>query len=668
MGSCCGADKEKKEAAKDAGTIGSRLLGLVDALCERLEAWPVLAVAAACLAASFFCGGGHGHCGGGEGAEAWGWKDPALATLVLCGIGVAKEAFVALLLEKRIRAALLITTAMVACVATGQLFAAGEVAFIMALGEKLEAFTTRRAKKGLQRLVGLVPQTARKVQTCPHCIARGELFKEVQLEEIAAGDAVRVLPGETIPADGRVEEGETSVDQSVMTGESLPVDKTAGDEVYSGTVNRYGAITVRVTKAPEDSALQKLVRLVAEADKKKAPMQRIADKWAAILVPVSMGISILTFFGVWAWGGDVHTALLRAVTIMVVFCPCALALATPTSIMAAIGQAAKFGVIVKSGEALETMGRTDVACIDKTGTVTTGKPGVTDVAGEETLYLAQAVEASSEHPLAKAICQGAARECDAFRMSPGKGVAGIVDGREVFCGTEAWLEENGVAPVQEDLREKIDALRKEGKAVVLVAADGKVTGYIALADTVRDGAKEALAELPEAGLRAVLLTGDNEATARHVAEATGIGEVRAELLPEEKAAAIEELQKKGCCVCMIGDGVNDALALKTADVGIAMGGAGADIAVEAADIALTGDELAKIAYLKRLSSACVRLIKLNITISMCINFVAICLSILGVLTPVTGALVHNAGSCLVVLNGALLYDRDYRTKGGRGKR
>ncbi|MBR0067513.1 MAG: cation-translocating P-type ATPase, partial [Kiritimatiellae bacterium] len=508
-------------------------------------------------------------------------------------------------------------TAMVACVAIGQLFAAGEVAFIMALGEKLETLTVSRAKKGLHKLVALVPQTAHRVVTCPKCRAKGIFFKDVPVGEIAPGDMVMVKPGETIPVDGTIAEGATTVDQSVMTGESLPIDKSVGDEVYSGTVNRFGAITVKATKAGADGSLQKMIRLVREAEGRKAPMQRIADKWAAILVPASMTIALLTFAGVWTFYGDVHTALLRGVTVMVVFCPCALALATPTSVMAAIGQATKYGVIVKSGEALERMGTVSVACFDKTGTLTIGRLGVAHSTDDETLALAASVEAMSEHPLAKAICAAApaARPCEGFEMSPGRGVKGTVDGMSVVCGTEQWLSECGVAVPPETVAETTSRLRAEGKAVVFVAANDAVRGIVALADMLRDGGKAAIADLASSGVGACLLTGDHAATARSVANALGIAEVKAELLPADKAKTIEEIEQGGRRCCMVGDGVNDAVALKTAYVGIAMGGAGSDIAVEAADIALVGDDLSKIGYLKRLSVACVRLIKTNIAIS-----------------------------------------------------
>ncbi len=653
----------RTDAADGATSGGGGFRDRAERACAALGRWPFLAVAAVALAASFIL---HGLGGAGHGAVGWhSWRaaaDPAWLTLLLCGLPIVFEATAALARERQIRAALLVMVAMGACVALGQLFAAGEVAFIMALGEKLEALTAARARKGLRRLVALVPQTARVA-------AEGGAYREVPLAEVRIADRIKVLPGETIPLDGVVEEGSTTVDQSAMTGESLPVDKVPGDAVYSGTVNRYGAVVVRVARTGSDSSLQKLVRLVREAEAKKAPMQRIADRWAALLVPCSMAVAALTFLGVWAATGDPGTGLVRGVTVLVVFCPCALALATPTSVMAAIGQAAKHGVIVKSGEALERMGAVSVACFDKTGTLTEGRLAVDEIlplapgtVAARVYALAAAVEVSSEHPLARAIVahgQGKAPPpAENFAMKPGRGVKATVGGVPVACGTAAWLRESGV-DVPAAAERAASARRAEGKAVVYVAEAGRTIGLLALADAPRPGAEAALAELAAAGVAPCLLTGDHEATARHVARQVGVAEVRAGLLPEGKAAAIEEIQRAGRSACMVGDGVNDALALETAHVGIAMGGEGSDIAVEAADIALVGDDLSKLAYLKRLSAACVRLIKTNIALSMAINAVAIACSVLGVIGPVSGALIHNAGSALVVLNAALLYDRKF---------
>ena len=670
MGSCCGIADREEDAV--GGKAGNRGFGAaMEKACGFLEKWPFLVLAAVSLVASFLLsrgGGCHVH-------SEHPLYDPALIAVLVCGLPIVREAVVALFVKKAVRTSLLISVAMIACLSIGQVFAAGEVAFLMALGETLEIVTVRRARRGLSKLVSLVPPTARYVVTCPKCKAKGIFFRDLPLAKIKVGDGVKVLPGETIPVDGIISEGDTTVDQSVVTGESVPVDKTVGDEVYSGTVNQFGAIVVKVTKADSDSSLQKMIRLVKEAQSKKAPVQRIADKWASILVPTALCVAVFAFLGVWAWSGDVATGLVRGVTILVVFCPCSLALATPTAIMAAIGQAAKHGVIVKSGEALERMGRVKVACLDKTGTLTEGRLAVSSVTAfgatfdkVELLALAASAEASSEHPLAKAIVAAAEEEgrtakpaqAQTFKMVPGRGISAEVDGRTVLCGTESWLSYGGAALSKSD-SEMADDVRSEGKAVVFVAVDGKAAGFVALSDVVRPEAKPAIEGLSKSGMRPCLMTGDHAATARHVAKELGIDDVRAELLPQDKAAAVEEIERGGKPACMVGDGVNDAVALKTASVGIAMGGAGSDMAVEAADIAFVGDGLGKLAYLKRLSNACVSLIRFNICLSMSVNAVAIVCSILGVLTPVTGAIVHNCGSVFVVLNAALLYDRKFRS-------
>lgn len=391
-------------------------------------------------------------------------------------------------------------------------------------------------------------------------------------------------------------------------------------------------------------------------------MQRIADRCASWLVPAALLIAL----GAYIAAGNIVTA----VTVLVVFCPCALVLATPTAIMAAIGQAAKHGVIIKSGEALENMGKVDVIAFDKTGTLTCGRLAVSDIlpldssiSEEKLLEMAASAELKSEHPLAKAIISFAEEremiltEPEVFRMMAGRGVYAELSGKKVLCGSERFLEEQGVAADRET-RNFLERLRVQGKASLLVAEEGRCIGIIALSDVLRPEAEEMIRQLHDMRVRTVLLTGDNRKTAAYFAEQAGITEARAELLPEEKVKSIRELQREHH-VCMIGDGVNDAPALKTADVSAAMGSMGSDIAVDAADIALMGDDLSRIPYLKRLSDATVKTIKASIGMSMTINFAAIILSVLGMLNPTTGALVHNAGSCFVVLFAALLYDRKF---------
>ena len=584
--------------------------------------------------------------------------DPAWITVIISGIPLLYLAVWRIIHNpgiSKISSALLITIAMFAAIAIGDLFAAGEVAFIMAIGALLEDMTTNRAKKGLKNLLSLAPVQGRKLDN----------GKEIMIlaEKICHDDILRVLPGETFPVDGVVIDGETSVDQSIMTGESLPVDKINGDEVFCGTLNCYGAVDIKATNVGQDSSLQKLIHMVQEAENKQAPMQRIADKCASWLVPVALMIAMITGF---ATGN-----IVRAVTVLVVFCPCALVLATPTAIMAAIGQATKHGVIIKSGEALEKMGKVDTITFDKTGTLTYGKLQVSDIISfhkemdsDYILRMAASAEAKSEHPLGKAIVNDAVNKkidmisSSDFKMTTGKGIMAVVADRKMLCGNEKFFVENGIA-IDKEISDTIVRLRTEGKASILIAEEHTCIGIIALTDMLRPEAEMVIKQLTEMGTKTVLLTGDNKRTADYFASKAGISEVYAELLPDQKVESIQQLRSDNRKVCMIGDGVNDAPALKIAEVGVAMGDMGSDIAVDAADIALMSDDISKVSYLKRLSNATVSTIKLSITLSMCINFVAIILSVTGILNPTTGALVHNAGSCFVVLIAALLYDRKF---------
>ncbi len=583
--------------------------------------------------------------------------DPAWITVVISGLPLLYSAITRLIFQRWISSALLISVAMAACIYIGQLFAAGEVAFIMAIGGLLEDYTVARAKRGISKLISLAPDKGRRIVT-----KNGKEQEEiVPVEEIRVDDILRVLPGEKIAVDGNIIYGNTSVDQSVMTGESLPVDKSVGDTVFCGTVNCFGSVDIKATKVGRDSSLQKMIDLVKEAENNKAPLQRIVDKWAEWLVPIAMLIAIVGYFLI----GD----LSRAVTVLVVFCPCALVLATPVSIVAGIGQATKFGVLVKSGEALERMGKVDCIAFDKTGTLTKGVLTVCDVrtfdkimSEAEVLLLTASVEARSEHPLGKAIVKHLLStkknvlDTKNFRMFPGKGISAEVDGKTVLCGTSNFMAENRIS-LDDNMRLTLDKLRNEGKASVLTSVNGQCVGLLALSDEIRPTAKDMVTELNGMNVESVMLTGDNIQAASYLASQIGIKNIRAELLPSEKVSSVSDIQKSGKSVCMIGDGVNDAPALKTADVGVAMGSMGSDIAIDSADIALMGDDISKIPYLKRLSNAVRKSIKVNITLSMTINFIAITLSLLGLLNPVTGALVHNVGSVLVVLNAALLYDR-----------
>ncbi len=577
----------------------------------------------------------------------------AWVCVAICGIPLLYLSVWRLIYNKgisKISSALLITIAMVAALAIGDLFAAGEVAFIMEIGAILEDLTVKRARKGLHELISMVPATARRIVDGKE--------ESVPVTDIRVGDVVRVVPGETVPVDGVVMSGETTMDQSVMTGESLPVDKAPGDEVYSGTVNRYGSVDVRVTKEGEDSSLQRLIRLVEDSDKNQAPTQRIADKWASWLVPVAALIAVAAYLVT----GDV----VRAVTVLVVFCPCALILATPTAIIAAIGQATKHGVIIKSGAALEAMGSVDTIAFDKTGTLTRGTLEVgevvsfSDLSETEVLRAAASLESRSEHPIGKAIAAEAERrritldECEGFSASAGSGVEAVIGGDRYRVGSPAFVFGEGVPSGKAS--EVVSRMRSEGKATAVISKNGDAIGAVSLTDVLRPEAPGVISELNSMGVKTVLLTGDHREAAERFASVAGVGEVYSDLLPEDK---LELLRRSGSKVCMVGDGVNDAPALKAADVGVAMGAMGSGIAVEAADIALMTDGIGRMPYLKWLSDATVRTIRAAIATSMCINAVAVSASVAGLLNPTTGALVHNAGSCLVVLLAALLYDRKY---------
>ena len=575
--------------------------------------------------------------------------DAAWVAIVLCGVPIILEALIGLITAFDIKADVLVSLALIASVLIGEDFAAGEVAFIMQLGALLEDVTVARARAGIEKLVRLTPQTARLVRD------GGETI--VPAEQVRIGDRLRVLPGESIPVDGVITSGQTSVNQAVMTGESLPVDKTAGDEVSSGTVNQYGAFEMRATKVGEDSSIQRMIRLVQSADAGKARIVGLADRWATWIVVIALTAAALT----WLVTGEI----IRAVTILVVFCPCALVLATPTAIMAAIGNATRHGFLVREGDALERLAAVRKIAFDKTGTLTWGTPRVVAVASalpgldRAGLYaLAAGAERLSEHPLGKAVVAGYRGEtgCEtaqatAFDMLPGRGVSADVDGRRVLAGNSQLLAENGVAIPADAQRQK---LLEEGCTMIYVAVDGAFAGYIALSDTLREESAATIAALEAAGVRPVLLTGDHERAADAIAARLGIREVRAGCRPEEKLKAIDGWQRDGMRVCMIGDGINDAPALKKADVGIAMGGVGSDIAVEAADIALVDDEVKELPHLMGLSRRMMTTIRMNLTFSMGLNFLSIVLAMTGALNPVVGALVHNAGSVAVILNSALL--------------
>ena len=570
--------------------------------------------------------------------------DAAWIAIILCGIPIIMEAVIGLITAFDIKADVLVSLALIASVCIGEDFAAGEVAFIMQLGALLEDLTVARARAGIEKLVHLTPRSARVITDGSE--------KIIPADQVAVGNRIRVLPGETVPVDGVILSGQTSINQAVMTGESLPVDKAAGDDVSSGTVNQFGAFVMRATKVGEDSSIQRMIRLVQSADAGKAKIVGLADRWATWIVVIALSAAALT----WIFTGEI----IRAVTILVVFCPCALVLATPTAIMAAIGNATKHGFLVREGDALERLATVTKITFDKTGTLTCGTPKVTAVRSvsgytEEEIYsFAAAAEQMSEHPLGKAVVRCYGRKpaaCSHFKMTPGEGVTAVVEGKVVKAGNLKLLK--GMM-ISKELAAGAGAYLNKGSTVIYIVIDEVPAGYLVLSDTVREESKDMIAGLGRIGVRPVLLTGDNLHAANAIAGQLGIRDVHAGCLPEDKLDRISAYQKEGNAVCMIGDGINDAPALKIADVGIAMGGIGSDIAVDAADIALVDDEIRELPHLLSLSRRMMTTIKVNLTFSMGLNFLAIALAITGLLGPVIGALVHNAGSVLVIINSALL--------------
>ncbi|MEW6667936.1 MAG: heavy metal translocating P-type ATPase [Thermodesulfobacteriota bacterium] len=506
---------------------------------------------------------------------------------------------------------------------------------LIKLGKMLESRTKGRTGRAIRKLMGLRPKTA--------VILVDGMESTVPLSQVKVGDRVIVRPGEAIPVDGVVLEGESSVDESMLTGESMPVDKRPGQGVAAGTINGEGLLRFEATKVGKDTALARIIRMVQEAQGSKAPVQALADRVAGVFVPGIIGVALAVFVLWWAVGGQFVPAMVRLVAVLVIACPCALGLATPTAIMAGTGKGAENGVLFKNSEALELATRLDTIVLDKTGTITVGKPAVTDLwtpassplTREDILRLAASAERGSEHPLGRAIVQEAESrgiallEPESFRASKGHGVQAGVGGREVMVGRPDWFPEMGISLAGMDGR--IQSLQDQGMTVMVVVADRKPAGLIAEADRLKPEAAEAVRQLHAEGLRPVMLTGDNRQTAEAIASQVGIGEVIAEVLPEDKAARIKDLQRAGRKVGMVGDGINDAPALAQADVGLAIG-TGTDVAIETGDVVLAGGQLTGVSRAIRLSRATMRTIRQNLFWAFFYNVVLIPVAA-GVLYP-----------------------------------
>ncbi len=527
---------------------------------------------------------------------------------------------------------------------------------LIKLGKLLEAKAKGETSTAIKELMGLRPKTAR--------VVRDGAEVDIPIDQVDVDDMVLVRPGERIPVDGVVVEGRSAVDESMLTGESMPVEKASGDEVVGATINKEGALRFRATKVGAETALAQIVRLVQEAQGSKAPIQRLADQVSAVFVPTIIGIALVTFAIWWLWVGAGFTpALIRLVAVLVIACPCALGLATPTAVMVGTGKGAKLGVLFRSAEALERAHKLRVVVVDKTGTVTKGEPTVrevvvraatavsgvaahsnaetavaTDGEGEGwVLRLAASAERRSEHPLAAAVVREAEKrglalaEPDGFTAVPGRGVAATVEGHEVVIGTRRLLDERGIS--LNGLADDAHRMETEARTPLWVAIDGEALGLVAVADAVKEGSKEAVAALQRRGLRVVMLTGDNRHTAEAIAREVGINEVRAEVLPDQKAGVVKDLQKGGELVAMVGDGINDAPALVQADVGIAIG-TGTDVAMEAADVTLMRGDLRSVPQALALSAATMRSIKQNLFWAFFYNVILIPVAA-GVLYPFT---------------------------------
>ena len=570
--------------------------------------------------------------------------------IILCGLPIIKEAATCLYEEFDIKADVLVSLALIASVIIGEIFAAGEISVIMTIGALLEDLTVQKAQSGIENLVKLTPKQARII------IDNKEIM--INADDIEIGDIVRVIAGETIPVDGVIIKGQSSIDESIMNGESLPVDKYVGDDVLSGTINQYSTFDIKATKTSQDSSLKRMIKLVKEADSKKAPIVSLTDRWATWIVVIALVSSIGTYL--------VTHQILRSVTILVVFCPCALVLATPTAIMAGIGNASKYGMLIKGGDVVERLSKIKNIAFDKTGTLTYGKLSVVEYKSfcpeyddETFLKILASVEAYSEHPLGKAITSYYKEnneellDIQNFIVNPGKGITANLGEKSILVGNLKLIKDVDIN-LNKDIINISEEFTKKGCTVIYLSIDNKLIGYVALSDILREEAKEVISYIKSQKINPVMLTGDNKNSAQNIASIVGIDDINPSLLPEDKMNIIKNLEDSKSPTCMIGDGVNDALALKYSSVGISMGAIGSDIAIEASDIALASDDIKNIPYLLYLSKKTMKTIKLNVTFSLALNFFAIILAMTGILNPVVGALVHNLGSVFVILNSAKL--------------
>lgn len=526
---------------------------------------------------------------------------------------------------------------------------------LVLLGKYFEAVAKGKTSEAIRKLAALQAKTAR--------VVREGVEVDIPIEEVEIGDIVIVRPGEKVPVDGRIVEGHSSLDESMLTGESIPVDKQIGDMVFGATINKFGTFKLEATRIGRETALAQIIKMVEDAQGSKAPIQKIADQVAGVFVPTVLAIAVVTFVIWYLLGQEINQALLSAVAVLVIACPCALGLATPTAIMVGTGKGAENGILIKGGEHLEAAYKLNAVVVDKTGTITKGIPELTDVLSlgdlepDDILKMAGIAEKRSEHPLGVAIAAraievlGQLSEPDGFEAIPGRGVQAVVDGKTVYVGTRRLMREKGIDI--EGLESRITELEDQGKTAMLMAVEDKLAGILAVADTVKESSPEAIADLQNMGIEVYMITGDNHRTADAIARQVGIRHVLAEVLPENKAEQVNQLQAEGKIVAMVGDGINDAPALATAHIGMAMG-TGTDIAMEAADITLMRGDLRTIPAAIRLSRQTMRKIKQNLFWAFIYNIIGIPIAALGMLNPVIAGAAMAFSSVSVVTNSLTL--------------
>ena len=602
------------------------------------------------------------------GANLWRF-DLIWIAVIFCGFPIFKEAIIGLYTEFDIKADVLVSIAIISSILIGELFAAGVIAIIMAIGGFLEEYTVSKTKAGIEKLIDLSPTKGTLIKNY-NLDSETELVVPADL--IRVGDILKVVPGEIIPVDGVIISGESSIDQSVMTGESIPIDKVVGDEVFSGTINLYGSFVMRATKKGEDSSLQELIKLVESANPENAEVVKAADKWATFIVVIAFTCAILTLI----FTGEI----IRAVTILVVFCPCALVLATPTAIMASIGNLTNVGILVKEGISIEKLAKVDQIIFDKTGTLTYGKPVVTNVipydgnlddnlnmggndgvSEKDLIHLLASLESLSEHPLAKSIVKYYKENYDEslekvsnFDMIIGKGVKAYLNGSKLYAGNEEFLNSSDIEIPKDFVGENISEYLNLGATAIYLAKDENLLGAVLLSDILRDDASDLINQLDKLGVSSTLLTGDNKNAAENIASNVGINDLKYNCLPEDKISKIREFQSTNKKVAMIGDGINDAPALRQADIGISMGGVGSDISIEASDVCLVSDDIKYIPHLLALSRKTIRTINIGIGFALGLNIIATAMAAFGYLGPIGGAFVHNIGSVIVIIYSSML--------------